>query len=51
VQGGLPILNELRALNQEVVLISLSRSRTRTLEKRAMEAGADLHFRSPVGIS
>ena len=51
VQGGLPVLNELRKLNQEFVLVSLSRSRTRTVEKRALEAGADLHFRSPVDIS
>ena len=51
VQGGLPILNELRKLNQGFVLISLSRSRTRSVEKQALEAGADLHFRSPVDIS
>jgi DNA-binding NtrC family response regulator len=51
VHGGLPFLNELRKLNQEFVLISLSRSRTRSVEKQALEAGADLHFRSPVDIS
>jgi len=49
--GGLSVLNELRNLNQEFVLISLSRSRTRSVEKRALEAGADVHFRSPVDIS
>ena len=49
--GGLPILNELRRLNRECVLISLSRSRTRAVEKQALEAGADAHFRSPVDIS
>jgi DNA-binding NtrC family response regulator len=49
--GGLPILNELRKLNQEFVMISLSRSRTRSVEKQALEAGADVHFRSPVDIS
>lgn len=48
--GGLPVLNELRKLNQDFVLISLSRSRTRSLEKQALEAGADVHFRSPVDI-
>lgn len=49
--GGLPVLNELRRLNSDFVLISLSRSRTRSVEKQALEAGADLHFRSPVDIS
>jgi DNA-binding NtrC family response regulator len=49
--GGLPVLNELRKLNREFVLISLSRSRTRSVEKQALEAGADAHFRSPVDIS
>src|ERR1700679_2983915 len=49
--GGLPILDELRKLNQEFVMISLSRSRTRSVEKQALEAGADVHFRSPVDIS
>src|SRR5271163_4466839 len=49
--GGLPVLNELRRLNEELVLISLSRSRTRAVEKQAQEAGADAHFRRPVDIS
>jgi DNA-binding NtrC family response regulator len=49
--GGLPVLDELRKLNQEFVLVSLSRSRTRSVEKQALEAGADVHFRSPVDIS
>lgn len=49
--GGLPVLYELRKLNQGFVLISLSRSRTRSVEKKALEAGADAHFRSPVDIS
>ena len=49
--GGLPVLNELRRLNSEFVLISMSRSRTRSVEKQALEAGADAHFRSPVDIS
>jgi two-component system response regulator PilR (NtrC family) len=49
--GGLAVLNELRRLNQDFVLISLSRSRTRSVEKQAIEAGADVHFRSPVDIA
>jgi DNA-binding NtrC family response regulator len=49
--GGLPVLNELRKLNPGFVLISLSRSRPRSIEKQALEAGADAHFRSPVDIS
>ena len=49
--GGLSTVDELRRLNQRLVLISLSRSRTRYLEKRALEVGADAHFRSPVDLS
>ncbi len=49
--GGLPVLSELRKLNHNFVLLSLSRSRARSIEKQALEAGADLHFRSPVDIS
>jgi DNA-binding NtrC family response regulator len=49
--GGLLVLNELRKLNESFVLISLSRSRTRSVEKQALESGADAHFRSPVDIS
>ena len=49
--GGLPVLDELRRLNEDLVLISLSRSRTRSVEKRALEAGADVHFRRPVDIA
>jgi DNA-binding NtrC family response regulator len=49
--GGLPVLHELRKLNEDFVLVSLSRSRTRSLERQALEAGADVHFRSPVDIS
>jgi DNA-binding NtrC family response regulator len=49
--GGLPVLNELRRLNESLVLISLSRSRTRSVEKQALEVGADAHFRRPVDIA
>ena len=49
--GGLPVINELRKLNESFVLISLSRSRTRSAEKQALEFGADAHFRSPVDLS
>jgi DNA-binding NtrC family response regulator len=49
--GGLVILEELRKLNQELTLISLSRSRTRAVEKQASTAGADAHFRNPVDLS
>ena len=51
VHGGLPILNELRQLNESFVLISFSRSRKRSLEKQSLAAGADAHFRSPVDVS
>ena len=49
--GGLSVIDELRRLNQHMVLVSLSRSRTRSLEKRALESGADAHFRSPVDLA
>ena len=49
--GGLQVLDELRRLNEDLVLISLSRSRTRSVEKQALEAGADVHFRRPVDIA
>src|SRR5271170_5227504 len=49
--GGLPVLNELRRVNQNLVLISLSRSRRRSVEIQALDAGADVHFRRPVDIA
>jgi DNA-binding NtrC family response regulator len=49
--SGFVILNELRRLDESCVLISLSRSRTRSVEKRALEAGATTHFRSPFELS
>ena len=42
--GGLAMLDELRKLNQDLTLISLSRSRTLAVEKQAIAAGADAHF-------
>ena len=49
--GGLTVAQELRKLNESFVLISLSRSRSRSTEKLALEAGVDAHFRSPVELS
>ena len=49
--GGLPILKELRRLNQDITLISMSRARARSVEKRAFSAGADAHFRNPVDVA
>ncbi len=49
--GGLKVLRELRELNEDFALLSLSRSRTRSVEKEAIAAGADAHFRSPVDLS
>jgi DNA-binding NtrC family response regulator len=49
--AGLIIVRELRALERDLVLISLSRSRSRALEKTAVDAGADAHFRSPIDLS
>jgi len=49
--GGLPVLEELRKLNRDFALLSLSRSRKRSVEDQALSAGADAHFRSPVDLS
>jgi DNA-binding NtrC family response regulator len=48
--GGLPVLNELRRLNENLTLISMSRARVRAVEKQALSNGADAHFRSPVDV-
>jgi DNA-binding NtrC family response regulator len=48
--GGLPVLNELRRLNESLTLISMSRARARAVEKQALSNGADAHFRSPVDV-
>ncbi len=49
-QGGIPVLAELRQLNKDFTLISMTRARSRSVEKRAVEAGADAHFRNPVDV-
>jgi len=49
--GGLPVLNELRKLNGDFTLISMSRARARSVEKQALNAGADAHFRNPVDVA
>jgi len=49
--GGLPILTELRLLNVNFTLISMSRARARSVEKQALSAGVDAHFRSPVDVA
>jgi DNA-binding NtrC family response regulator len=48
--GGLPVLTELRRLNEDFTLISISRARARSVEKQAISAGADAHFRNPVDV-
>ena len=48
--GGLPVLDELRRLNDGFTLISVSRARSRSVEKNSLSAGADAHFRSPVDV-
>ncbi|MGD0730171.1 MAG: sigma-54 dependent transcriptional regulator [Terracidiphilus sp.] len=49
--GGLSVLDELRRLNGDLTLISLSRARARSVEKQALNAGADAHFRNPVDLA
>jgi DNA-binding NtrC family response regulator len=48
--GGLPVLDELRRLNENLTLISMSRARARSVEKQALSSGVDAHFRSPVDV-
>ena len=48
--GGLPVVAELRRLNEKFTLISISRARARSVEKQALNAGADAHFRNPVDV-
>ncbi|HEY3705393.1 MAG TPA: sigma-54 dependent transcriptional regulator [Terracidiphilus sp.] len=48
--GGLPVLTQLRRLNSGITLISMSRDRRRSVEKQALTAGADAHFRNPVDV-
>lgn len=49
--GGLRVLDELRRLDANLTLISVSRAVARSVEKQALEAGADAHFRAPVDVS
>lgn len=49
--GGLRVIEELRRLNGDLTLISVSRAVARSVEKQALEAGADAHFRAPVDVS
>jgi DNA-binding NtrC family response regulator len=49
--AGVSVLHELRVLERDIVLISLSRSRARGVEKQAIEAGSDAHFHSPIDLS
>ena len=48
--GGLTVLEELRRLNPDLTLVSVSRARARSVEKQALTAGADAHFRTPVDV-
>ncbi len=48
--GGLPVLTELRSLNNDFALLSMSRAHARSVEKHALSAGADAHFRNPVDV-
>jgi len=48
--GGIPVLEELRRLNRDFTLVSISRARTRSVERLALEAGADSHFRTPLDV-
>src|SRR5437868_12672337 len=47
-QHGLEILAELRRINEDFVLVALTRSHTRSIRLKAGEAGADEFFIAPV---
>jgi DNA-binding NtrC family response regulator len=49
--GGLRVLKDLRRLDANLILITVSRAVARSVEKQALEAGADAHFRAPVDVS
>jgi DNA-binding NtrC family response regulator len=49
--AGLALIDELRRLNENLAILSVSRSRRQALEKQALDLGADAHFRSPVDLS
>jgi DNA-binding NtrC family response regulator len=48
--GGIAVLQEMRQVNPDFTLISVSRARSRSVEKLALDAGADAHFRTPVEV-
>lgn len=48
---GLEVLGELRSMNQDLVLVALTRSRSRAIRLQAAELGADEFFIAPVDFS
>ena len=48
--GGLHVVDELRRLDPNLTLISISRAAARSVEKQALEAGVDAHFHVPVNV-
>jgi DNA-binding NtrC family response regulator len=48
--GGIPVLEEMRRMNPDFALVSVSRARSRSVEKLAMDAGVDAHFRTPLDV-
>jgi DNA-binding NtrC family response regulator len=49
--GGLRVLDELRRLDANLTLFSVSRAVAHSVERQALEAGADAHFRAPIDVS
>jgi len=49
--GGLGVVRELRRLHGNLAIVSISRAVARSVEKQALEAGADVHFRAPVDVA
>jgi len=49
--GGLPVLNDLRLMNENLTLLSMSRAKRISVQKQAFAAGADAHFRNPIDVA
>src|SRR5579871_4045041 len=48
--AGLAFLKELRRANEEMVLVALTRSHTRSVRIKAVECGADESFIAPIDV-
>ena len=49
--GGVPVLTDLRLMNENLTLLSMSRAKRISVQKQAFAAGADAHFRNPIDVA